>query len=87
MYIRLRGQLMKSLHLLIDDDLYDKLRGAAERRSESVAEVVRKTLREEVDKPVLAGDTPTLTAAELHELLRVMDVQERTAEEKKDPDP
>jgi len=87
MYIWLRGQLMKSLHLLIDDDLYDMLKGAAARRSESVAEVVRKTLREWVEKPSLAGDAPTLTAAELHELLRVMDTQEHAATtEKKEPD-
>ncbi|MGD0783082.1 MAG: hypothetical protein ABSA30_09525 [Candidatus Aminicenantales bacterium] len=77
---------MKSLHLLIDDDLYDKLKGAAERRSESVAEVVRKTLREWLEKPSLAADAPALTAAELHELLRVMDIHEYAAEEKKDPD-
>jgi hypothetical protein len=73
---------MKSVHLLIDDDLYDKLKGAAASRSESVAEVVRKTLREWVEKPVLAGDAPSLTAADLHELLRVMDTQDH-AETKK----
>jgi hypothetical protein len=82
MYIWLRGQLMKSVHLLIDDDLYDKLKGAAASRSESVAEVVRKTLREWVEKPVLAGDAPSLTAADLHELLRIMDTQD-LAETKK----
>jgi hypothetical protein len=82
MYIWLRGQLMKSVHLLIDDDLYDKLKGAAASRSESVAEVVRKTLREWVEKPILAGDAPSLTAADLHELLRIMDTQD-LAETKK----
>ena len=87
MYIWLRGQLMKSLHLLIDDDLYDKLKGVASRRSVSVAEVIRKTLREWVEKLALTGDAPTLTASELHELLRVMDAQEHAAEaENKDPD-
>jgi hypothetical protein len=84
MYIWLRGQLMKSLHLLIDDDLYNKLKGAASSRSESVAEVVRKTLREWVDKPVLAGDAPALTAADLHELLRVMDTQDHAETKKSD---
>jgi hypothetical protein len=82
MYIWLRGQLMKSVHLLIDDDLYDKLKGAAALRRESVAEVVRKTLREWVEKPVLAGDAPSLTAADLHELLQVMDNRDH-AETKK----
>jgi predicted CopG family antitoxin len=78
---------MKRLHLLIDDDLYDKLRNAAAQRNESVAEVVRKTLRERIDKPAMAGDAPTLTSAEIHELLRVMDAQEQAVEaEKKDPD-
>jgi hypothetical protein len=86
MYIWLRGQLMKSLHLLIDDDLYDKLKGAAASRSESVAEVVRKTLREWVEKPILAGDAPALTAADLHELLRIMDAQDQAIAEKTGPE-
>jgi hypothetical protein len=84
MYIWLRGHVMKSLHLLIDDDLYDQLKGLAAARSESVAEVVRKTLREWIDRPLLAGEAPTLTASELHELLRVMDAQEQTGARKKD---
>ncbi len=79
MYIWLRGHLMKSLHLLIDDDLYHKLKMSAARRGESVAEVVRKTLREWSDNPSVAGDAPTLSPAELHELLRVMDAQEQPA--------
>jgi len=79
MYIWLRGHLMRSLHLLIDDDLYDKLRKSAAQRRESVAEVVRKTLREWSDKPAVAGDAPTLSPAELQELLRVMDAQEQPA--------
>jgi len=70
---------MKSLHLLIDDDLYDKLKKSAALRSESVAEVVRKTLREWSDHPAVAGDAPTLSPAELQELLRVMDAQEQPA--------
>jgi hypothetical protein len=80
MYIWLRGHLMKSLHLLIDDDLYDKLKKTAAARSESVAEVVRKTLRDWIEKPALAGDAPTLSPAELQELLRVMDAQEHAGE-------
>ena len=86
MYIWLRGQLMKSLHLLIDDDLYDKLKSTAASRSESVAEVVRKTLREWIDKPLLAGDAPALTPAELHELLRVMDARDHAETKKADPE-
>jgi predicted CopG family antitoxin len=87
MYIWLRGQWMKRLHILIDDDLYDKLKNTAAQRSESVAEVVRKMLREKIDKPAMGGDAPTLTSAEIHELLRVMDAQEQAVEaEKKDPD-
>jgi hypothetical protein len=84
MYIWLRGHVMKSLHLLIDDDLYEQLKGLAAARSESVAEVVRKTLREWIDRPLLAGEAPALTASELHELLRVMDTQEQTGARKKD---
>jgi predicted CopG family antitoxin len=77
---------MKSLHLLIDDDLYDKLKSAAASRSESVAEVVRKTLREWVDKPILAGRAPSLTVADLHEILRVMDAQDFPDAPKKETD-
>ena len=49
MDVRLRGRLMKSLRLLIDDDLYGKLRRSAAGRGESVAEVIRKTLRQGLD--------------------------------------
>jgi hypothetical protein len=77
---------MKSLHLLIDDDLYDRLKAVAASRSESVAEVVRKTLREWIDKPILAGEAPALTAAELHELLRVMDTQDHAEVKSEDSD-
>lgn len=79
MYICFQGQLMKKLQILLDDDLYGKLKKTAMTRRESLADVIRLFLRERVDKDLEAGAIPTLGNAEIQELLRLMDTKETAA--------
>jgi predicted CopG family antitoxin len=76
MYIRLQGRLMKRLHILLDDDLYLKLKSAASARRESIADVIRGFLRCQVDSEMDRQGFPTFSREELEEILRIMDTRE-----------
>lgn len=76
MYVRLQGRLMKRLHILLDDDLYARLKSAAAARRESLADVIRGYLRCQVEGELDRQGFPTFSAAELEEILRIMDARE-----------
>ena len=76
MYICFQGRLMKKLQILLDDDLYGRLKKSAALRRESLADVIRLFLRERLDKELDAGAIPILGPAEIQELLRLMDSKE-----------
>ncbi len=76
MYICFQGRLMKKLQILLDDDLYGRLKKSATLRRESLADVIRLFLRERLDKELDAGAIPILGPAEIQELLRLMDTKE-----------
>ena len=76
MYVWLRGQMMKRLHILIEDEVYAKLKAAAAVRRESLADIIRGSLRAYIEKDLEAAGLPSMTKAELQELLRLMDEEE-----------
>jgi len=82
MYICLRGHVMKRVNLFIDDDIYETLKRIASQRQESVADIVRKTLRDWIDR-FAGGDTPTLRQAQVQNRLRVLDAHGEAASAKK----
>lgn len=76
MYICFRGCLMKRLNILLDDGLYEKLKSAAAARRESLADVIRGFLRDQIDREKDKAGFPTFTSAEIDEILRIMDTRE-----------
>lgn len=46
MHVIFRGRFMKRLSLLLDDDLYRRICALASRGRTSVAEIIRRSLRE-----------------------------------------
>jgi predicted CopG family antitoxin len=76
MYICIRGRLMKRLHILLDDGLYEKLKSVAASRRESLADVIRGFLRDQIDREMDKAGFPTFSSAEIDEILRIMDARE-----------
>ncbi len=67
---------MKRLHILLDDDLYTRLKSAAAARRESIADVIRGFLRCQVDSEMDKQGFPTFSSEEIEEILRIMDTRE-----------
>jgi predicted CopG family antitoxin len=76
MYIYKKGRLMKRLHILLDDGLYERLKSAAAGRRESLADVIRGYLRSQLDREMDKASFPTFTSSEIEEILRIMDARE-----------
>jgi predicted CopG family antitoxin len=73
MYICIKGRLMKRLHILLDDELFEKLKKAAAERKESLADVIRACLREQVDHDLARAGLPIFSHEEIEKILRIMD--------------
>lgn len=67
---------MKRLHILLDDGLFEKLKAVASSRGESLADVIRACLREQVDRDLNKTSLPAFSPGELEEILRIMDARE-----------
>lgn len=76
MYTYFRGCLMKRIHLLIDDPLFERLKAAAAMRGQSLADLIRACLLEQVDREQAKTDAPSLSREQLEEMLRIMDARE-----------
>ncbi|MDD8027750.1 MAG: hypothetical protein PHI34_14710 [Acidobacteriota bacterium] len=63
---------MKRLYILLDE-LFEKLKKAAAERRESLADVIRACLREQVDRELAQAGLPVFSHEEIERILRIMD--------------
>ncbi len=76
MYTYVRGCLMKRIHLLIDDPLFERLKSAAAGRGQSLADLIRSYLQEQIAREGGQAEAPALSREQLEEMLRIMDARE-----------
>lgn len=67
---------MKRVNLIIDSDLYDKARAMAFLRRASISEIVRKALREWMEKNLDKKAEILLQATEEKKLLKILETDE-----------
>lgn len=75
---------MKRLNITIDEDLYKKIKALAFFRNESISEIIRKSLKEWIDKKIGRKEDLFLSAKEEREILEILSSDEFvTSEEAK----
>jgi len=67
---------MKRVNLIIDSDLYDKARAMAFLRRASISEIVRKALREWMERNLDAKAEILLQETEEKKLLKILETDE-----------
>ena len=67
---------MKRLNITIDDDLYKKIKAVAFFRDESISEIIRKSLREWIEKRMGKREGLILSAKDENELLKILSSDE-----------
>ncbi len=75
---------MKRLNITIDEDLYKKIKALAFFRDESISEIIRKSLKEWIDRKIGRKEDLFLSAKEEREILEILSSDEFvTSEEAK----
>ncbi len=67
---------MKRLNITIDEDLYKKIKAVAFFRDESISEIIRKSLREWIEKRMGRREGLILSAKDENELLEILSSDE-----------
>jgi len=67
---------MKRLNITIDEDLYKKIKAVAFFRDESISEIIRKSLREWIEKRMGKREALILSAKDENELLEILSSDE-----------
>ena len=67
---------MKRLNITIDEDLYKKIKAVAFFRDESISEIIRKSLREWIEKRMGKREGLILSAKDENELLEILSSDE-----------
>jgi len=63
---------MRRLNIMIDEDLYEKVRALSFFRNESISEIIRKSLRDWIDKRISKKEELILSAKDEKELLEIL---------------
>jgi Arc/MetJ-type ribon-helix-helix transcriptional regulator len=63
---------MRRLNIMIDEDLYEKVRALSFFRNESISEIIRKSLRDWIDKRISKKEELILSAKDEKELLDIL---------------
>jgi len=63
---------MRRINIMIDEDLYEKVRALSFFRKESISEIIRKSLRDWIDKRMSKKEELILSAKDEKELLEIL---------------
>jgi Arc/MetJ-type ribon-helix-helix transcriptional regulator len=63
---------MRRINIMIDEDLYEKVRALSFFRNESISEIIRKSLRDWIDKRISKKEELILSAKDEKELLEIL---------------
>jgi Arc/MetJ-type ribon-helix-helix transcriptional regulator len=63
---------MRRINIMIDEDLYEKVRALSFFRNESISEIIRKSLRDWIDKHMGKKEKLILSAKDEKELLEIL---------------
>ena len=63
---------MRRINIMLDEDLYEKVRALSFFRNESISEIIRKSLRDWIDKRMGKKEELLLSAKDEKELLEIL---------------
>jgi len=72
---------MRRINIMIDEDLYEKVRALSFFRDESISEIIRKSLRDWIDRRMGKKEELILSAKDEKELLEILASDEFLATE------
>ncbi|MGD2245634.1 MAG: ribbon-helix-helix protein, CopG family [Candidatus Aminicenantes bacterium] len=76
---------MKRLNIMIDEELYKKVKALSFFRNESISEIIRKSLRDWIENRIGKKEELLLSAKDEEEILKILSSEEFfTSEEVKD---
>lgn len=85
MYICIGGTVMKRLNITINEELYKKVKALSFFRNESISEIIRKSLRDWIEKRIGRKEELFLSAKDEKDILEILSSDEfLTSEEAKE---